>query len=166
MQDLNNSLLSGPHRELNRMAGEWQGQVRTWFEPDKLADVSAMAGTIEPVLGGRFLLHRYKGEMQGKPLEGLSIIGYHLELRKYQVIWMDTFHMGTAMLFSESAEGASFNVNGSWIWVGPEERQTWGWRTEIEMISDDEIRMTAYNVTPQGEEAKATELYYKRKKKE
>jgi Protein of unknown function (DUF1579) len=42
--------------------------------------------------------------------------------------------------------------------------QHWGWRTEIEMPGDDEVKITAYNISPEGEEARATELLYRRVK--
>jgi hypothetical protein len=54
------------------------------------------------------------------------------------------------------------NVLGGYEYVTPEIDQTWGWRTEIELVHDDELVLTAYNVTPEGEEAKATQTVYKR----
>jgi len=41
--------------------------------------------------------------------------------------------------------------------------EKWGWRSELKIIDSNNIVLTAYNVTPTGEEAKATEVIYKRK---
>lgn len=66
-------------------------------------------------------------------------------------------------MFSESGSGSqSINVMGNYYYVSPEETQQWGWRTEMELVNVDEIRMTAFNVTPGGEETKATEIIYTR----
>ena len=55
---------SGQHGELAKLVGEWSGMTKTWFEPDVLADESPMTGTIKPLLGGRFVMHEYRGEMR------------------------------------------------------------------------------------------------------
>jgi hypothetical protein len=157
------SKTNGAHFQLSRLKGNWEGEAKTWFEPAAVADASPIKGTIKPILDGRFVLHEYKGSFGGKPLEGLGIYGYHLALRKFQSIWLDSFHNGCAMMFSEGKkEDDAINVLGSYAYVTPEMEQHWGWRTEINIVSNDELIITAYNISPEGEEVKATEINYKR----
>ena len=68
--------------------------------------------------------------------------------------WFDTFHMNDAILVSTgepNPEGNGFSVTGRYR-MGPTQ-DYWTWRTEYELANSDELRITAYNVTPQGEEA-------------
>ena len=155
------SMESGHHSQLARLTGSWEGIARTWFEKDVLADESPVSGTITSILDGRFLLHQYKGSMGDKPLAGLAIIGYSFDYERYQTAWIDSFHMGTGILFSEGiATESGHSVTGSYGGISMPE--PWGWRTELTVVDDNNIILTAYNVSPEGEEAKATEAVYKR----
>ena len=156
---------TGAHFQLSRLVGEWEGTTKLWFEPGKLADESPVRGSMRLVLDGRFILHEYKGSQGGKPLEGIAFYGFHLGLNKFQSAWIDSFHTGSAIMFSEGNKGENnISMLGSYAYVTPEIEQYWGWRTTIEMISDDELLIIAYNVTPEGEEAQATKTVYKRVK--
>jgi hypothetical protein len=162
-QKLETSRTTGAHYQLSRLAGEWQGSTKTWFEPDKLEDESPISGTMRLLFGGKFILHEYTGGFGGKPLEGIAIYGYNLDLQKFESAWVDSFHTGTAIIFSEGNKGdEKFKMLGSYAYVTPETEQHWGWRTEIEIVSDDEVIITAYNISPEGEESKATETVYKK----
>ena len=156
------SLESGSHRELGRLAGEWEGVTKTWFEPGVLADESPMTGRITSILGGRFLLYEYSGILAQRPFEGVAIYGHDLATDRFQAAWVDSFHMSTGIMFSEGDPGERFAVLGSYDAGGPDIPR-WGWRTEITVMNDDNIVVTAYNITPEGEESKATETRYQRK---
>jgi len=162
-EQLKQSLHDGIHHQLSRLTGNWEGTTKVWFEPDKVADESAVKGSMRTVLGGRFVLHEYTGSFGGNALEGLALYGYHQALRQFQAAWVDSFHNGTAIMYSEGSRGAdSLNVLGGYTYVAEQVEMRWGWRTEIQLISDDEVRITAFNISPEGEEAKATETNYRR----
>ena len=156
------SLASGIHHQLSLITGEWEGTTKTWFEADKVEDESSIKGTMRSILGGRFILHEYESFFKGSPTSGLAIIGYSISSGTYQCAWVDSFHMGTGILFSEAkAEEKLFSVLGSY--GGPDIPEPWGWKTEIDLISNDNMIITAYNISPEGESVKATETLYNRK---
>jgi hypothetical protein len=162
-QTLEQSKSSGAHYQLSRLAGEWEGTTKTWFDPAKLEDESGIRGTMRPILDGRFIMHEYKSSFGDKPIDGMALYGYNVDLQKFQCAWIDSFHNGSAIMFSQGEKGAEkMNVLGSYAYVTPETEQHWGWRTQIEMISDTEIVITAFNISPEGQETKATETVYKK----
>jgi hypothetical protein len=159
---LEQSLADGLHKRINEFEGKWAGNTKTWFDPAILADESPSEGSFKPLFDGRFMQFEYRSSMQGKPFEGIMIIGYHIKDNKLQMSWVDTFHMGTGIMLSEGeADGNNLSVTG-YYGTGGEEPQTWGWRTTFEKNGSDELVIRAFNITPEGEESLATETIFKR----
>ena len=155
------SLADGVHARLVRMAGQWEGRFRLWFEPGKLADESLQRGSIRVLLGGRVLLHEYTGHCAGEPMEGVALIAYHLDERRYESAWAESFGTGTALMFSTGVSGdPRLSMLGSYS--DGQGGSRWGWRTAIEQPDDDTLDLRMYNITPEGDEALAVEVNYRR----
>ncbi|GAB4559136.1 MAG: DUF1579 domain-containing protein [Haliangiales bacterium] len=154
---------------LAQLVGSWAGTAKTWFEPGKLADESPITGTIRLAAGGRFAVHEYQTSLKDTAIEGLAIHGYHIDRARYETAWIDSFHTGTSILFSLGAEAAAgatppaaepLSVLGHYpAGDGP----PWGWRTALTMPSADQLIITHFNITPEGQEAKAVEISYRRR---
>jgi hypothetical protein len=156
------SVQAGKHHDLNVLVGRWKGTNRVWFSEDVLVDESMMEGTMRAVLNGRFIIHEYAGSFQGKSIEGVCMMGYDLAQEKFQFSWVDSFHMSTGIMFSEgNSSSNSIMVLGSYPSMG-EVKEEWKWRTTIDVVNEDEMVITMYNISPQGDEVKAVETKYKR----
>ena len=153
-----------PHHFLAQLAGGWAGASKLWLEPDKLADESAVAGSIQLILEGRYALYLYQGSIEGEPQHGMFTFGYNTQLNQYEASWVDSFHTNTAIMFcTGGAVEGGFSVLGSY--PDPSGGPDWGWRTQVELVDADHLVITAYNIHPEYGEAKATEAKLARVKK-
>ena len=160
-KDFDASLADGVHAQLVRMAGQWEGRFRIWFEPGKLADEAVQRGSIRVLLGGRVLLHEYTGRCNCELTEGVALIAYHLDEHRYETAWAESFGTGTSIMFSTGVSGdPRLSMLGSYGdgQGGPR----WGWRTAIEQPDDNTLDLRMYNITPTGDEALAVEVNYRR----
>jgi hypothetical protein len=153
-----------PHHFLAQLAGGWGGTSKLWLEPDRLAGEAPMIGNIQLILERRFALFLYQTAVDGEAQHGLFTFGYNTTLDRYETSWVDSFHNNTAIMFcvGTSVENG-FSVLGSY--PDPMGGPDWGWRTVVELLDHDHLVITAYNIDPEGGEAKATESRLTRVKK-
>ncbi len=145
------------------LVGRWRGVSRVWFEPGKLAGEDPVEGDLSLLHGGRFAELSYRTSLKDKSIEGRITMGYYGDRRRWEVLMIDSFHMGRGQLFSVGdSTDHGFDVLGHYPdgQGGPD----WGWRTELVVAGPDAFALTAFNVMPTGDEALATQLKLERQR--
>jgi hypothetical protein len=145
----------GENDLLRAMPGTWSGTYRLWLEPGSPRSESPTTCDIRTLLDGRFLSLEYGWTDLDGHQNGVMLLG-HVREGRWEMAWFDTWHTGGS--FMTSVGEVPNNVRCTY---GPDEKP-WGWRTQFEAPSADELVITAWNVTPDGEEQLATEARYAR----
>ena len=77
------------HQLLGKFSGEWNIESK-WY-PGKGAPAmeSKATNSTKWILNGRFLQSDFRGDMMGKPFQGIGIEGFDTFKKKYTMIWLD-----------------------------------------------------------------------------
>ena len=144
-----------PHKDLARMEGKWTATITMFMEGAQTSE-----GTYEGemVLGGRYLMGRYKNTYMGQPYEGLSLDGYDNGKQQYFSMWLDSLGTGYYLAHgTASADGKVVNHQGT-MTMGPMEIPS---RSETVYVDKDTVKFTMWQ-SMGGQESKAMEAVYKR----
>jgi hypothetical protein len=143
-----------PAQLFGLLAGEWSGTYRLWLEPGVIRTEGPSSLTARCQLEARFVVLDYDWTDGDEPESGSMLVG-HADDDVWQVAWIDTWHCGNSIMFCTGTN--AIDVAGTY---GPPD-EPWRWRTTID-VSPHELVITAWNITPSGESAKATEAAYTR----
>lgn len=147
------------HAALAALAGHYEGTTKTFLDPAAPPDTSEDTLFVEPMLGGRWTRVQWFGRCMGKPRSGELVLGYHVDEKRHELSWVDTFHTGSAILLFEGAAPAEtlLRVTGGYAAGG----ERWGWRVELTVVGDV-LRMRHTNIAPDGTEYPAIETDWRR----
>ncbi len=144
-----------PHKDLARMEGKWTATITMYMEGAQTTE-----GTYEGemVLGGRYLLGRYRNTFNGQPYEGLSLDGYDNGKQQYFSMWLDSLGTGYYLAHgTASADGKVVSHQGT-MSIGPMEIPS---RSETIYMDKDTVKFTMWQ-SMGGQESIAMEALYKR----
>lgn len=84
------------HRMIAQSDGEWAGEVSQWMTPDAPPTISKCVSSNRMVMGGRYQISDFKGELMGSPFEGMSTLAFDNAKKVFISTWID--NMGTGVM--------------------------------------------------------------------
>lgn len=144
--------------KLKVLAGEWSGSNRLHlgdWHPEKPIHDSDGTASVRERVGGQFIEIAYTWEHDGKPCEGVLILGGDNKTDAVSAFWTDSWHLAHQTMLCEGSQvDGNVSVKGAYEVEG---HPDWGWRTEL-IPGPERLQYNMYNVSPEGEEQIAVEM--------
>jgi GrpB-like predicted nucleotidyltransferase (UPF0157 family) len=147
---------------LDRYIGHWVGQNRLWITPTEPVRESATIATVVQAAQGKFVEFRYTWSEEGRPQDGVMLIGQEQSSDKIQAIWIDSWHMGYSVMVCQGQIDPQGVLKVLGSYPAPSGLD-WGWRINFDPGDADSLHLTMLNISPQGKEELAVEASYRRK---
>ena len=144
--------------KLQQLVGSWKGSNRLHlgdWGPTPLHE-SAGTATVRARNRGQFLEIAYTWEYDGKPQDGLIILGGDNKTNAVNAFWTDSWHLAHNVMLCEGTESPTGEVSVKGFYK-VDGHPDWGWRSEIRP-TDGGFEYKMFNVSPEGDESIAVEM--------
>jgi len=148
--------------DLGRLAGEWTGRNRLWFEPGTPVHECQITASAVGVARGAWVAIRYAWEHGGEPQEGLLVARNAAEVGAEDIVWLDSFHTGGQFMRLRGEADDAGRVAALGSYPAPE-GPDWGWRIVLGSDGPDELHLLMYNIAPDGAVYPAVESRLRRR---
>jgi hypothetical protein len=151
------------HAIFDKYVGKWDCVVKSWMDPK--APPTETKGTSEysKILGGRFLLQTFNGDMMGMPFEGRGTTGYDNLRKEYVAIWTDNFSTSIMKMTGQKKDDMTIELSGLMddAMTGEKDKKI---RSVEKWIDDDHVNFEMYDTIPGMGQVKVMEINYTRAK--
>lgn len=154
--------MSAPE-SLEILVGPWTGKNRLWLSPNDPVRKSDSIASVSLVAHGKFITVAYTWAFDGKPQDGLLLLGHETKEKTVKAVWIDSWHMGDRFMICEGGADDEGIVSVKGLYSAPP-GPDWGWRTVVDPKDGNSFEIIMYNVTPDGEEELAVEATYERRR--
>ena len=137
------------HENLKKMAGDFDTVTEMVMGPGAPPQTSKGKVKSKMIMGGRYLLGDFAGEMMGMPMHGSSLMGYDNAKKKYFSTWIDD--MGTGIMLSEgtaSEDGKVISMAGTLDDPMSGQKKKYRWVTKI--VSEDKHTFEWFDADKDG----------------
>lgn len=149
------------HKLLHQMVGKWETKATDFTNPAAPVETKGTA-VFESLLGGRFVQQKFSGLAHGQKFEGMGIMGYDNQQKKYLSIWVDS--MGTGIMHMDGKYNEKTKtMTEKGHYESPVGKMLFRMETKYE--SEDKFGITMFmKMNPNAPEMKSMEIVYTRVK--
>ena len=147
---------------MEKSVGDWTAHMKMYMDPSQPPMEQTTQVKTEMILGGRYLVSKYKGMMMGMPFEGIATTAYDNGVKKFYSSWIDNMSTGMSQMEGRWVDDTKM-IEFKGISQDPMKGTEIKMRQTLEFVDADTQRMVMY-MEDHGKEMKSMEIELKRNK--
>ena len=157
---------AGPEVQvMEGLVGHWQAKVKFWLDPKMPPQESEGMMVRKLIIGGKVLQEEFKGTFAGAPFEGLGLMCYDPQKKKYVGTWVDSMS-GTIAMMDSTYDTSTKTFSGTMDEIDPMTGKKMKSRDVVRIVNNDHQIQEMFSTPEGGKEAKMMEIHYHRVKED